>query len=1054
MNGLAQQQLAQPPTQAPRGPIASRAFSPQQNGPSSDVEDLRRNLTASPTGGRPARPDVIGGPTGPMQPFPSVAAMEAQRERMRSPTLQNRQPPEPDGDQGAPQGSEDDEVILGSARSREGAFSPDGSRSGRSTVRSPTPTNVNPTRAKSPITNGPSTQSPQPLLSRLAARSPSPVVSTSPPGDAFHYGSRANAGAITALAKQTTTGSNVQRAGSPASNVAADSLRGSSSNEILRDLRAKDAELESARRRETWMRAALMKARSQGFVWGDQDLSEVLRDPTPEDTPVDKNLLRDMILKLKSEHARLEVRKPFEQLCAELLTVRQTTVASQARSLSERFAEAERIKTGALQEAAFYQAKLAAYEAGAVGDVARLERDRAAALERQLASAMTDRQSQERRLTELTESLATLSKLREQAEDQASAAIKRAEVAEADHTKLSQLHDDLQDHHTTAQNSLREQAGKVTSLTSLLQQREAEHADAQTRLESLSSTQDEHVRALQQLEQALNLATTRAEEAETHWSQSRDRITQLEAEQVELRHEMETRAHEAEVSVARVADLENAWTRSREEADQLRALTTGSLGKLLDSHSEMRANAERGLNGQSGKVTALEEEVSNLQLLLTESEKQSNAHQSELQAQRRRVRDLASEQASLNAQMSGLRAQLAEHISASGQLRQDLADCEARLRDATRAASDSELRLGTLRNYLAESGIIVDIEELIANGPAASATATSARVQELEVELAAKTEQLEELERRHTNAAKDGRGSSLGDTDAITRAENAERALAEAIAQHKQQMQRIEEDYQTAVHYVKYVAMYFLFVTVLIQLPSRTEKMMRRVKDEHTRQKQLNSSLQSELDALRNGSETSSRTRVVNGRITPLSDDSHENSLRAQLTETLRQLQRATAENTELHKKVAPLQMEVEQLRESLAAARKESELRVQQIEELETEMDRLDAALQAARHQSQASFAEQMFQENAELKRENDLLQQRIGILLDVDQPGRNPNRLSGRPDSRSSSIKDHAFDALSSELDDWLATSSSSRRPLSEYEQELPQRSAARGPVRVNGS
>ena len=42
---------------------------------------------------------------------------------------------------------------------------------------------------------------------------------------------------------------------------------------------------------------------------------------------------------------------------------------------------------------------------------------------------------------------------------------------------------------------------------------------------------------------------------------------------------------------------------------------------------------------------------------------------------------------------------------------------------------------------------------------------------------------------------------------------------------------------------------------------------MRRVKDEHTRQKQLNSALQGELDALRNGSETSSRTRVVNGRL-------------------------------------------------------------------------------------------------------------------------------------------------------------------------------------------
>jgi len=50
------------------------------------------------------------------------------------------------------------------------------------------------------------------------------------------------------------------------------------------------------------------------------------------------------------------------------------------------------------------------------------------ALERQLSS---DWQSQERRLTDIAEFLATLSRLREQAKDQLSTAIKRTEAAEA-----------------------------------------------------------------------------------------------------------------------------------------------------------------------------------------------------------------------------------------------------------------------------------------------------------------------------------------------------------------------------------------------------------------------------------------------------------------------------------------------------------------------------------------------------------------------------------------------------------------------------------------------
>jgi chromosome segregation ATPase len=222
---------------------------------------------------------------------------------------------------------------------------------------------------------------------------------------------------------------------------------------------------------------------------------------------------------------------------------------------------------------------------------------------------------------------------------------------------------------------LREHASKVTSLTSLLQHRETAHADAQTPLESLSSARDEHVRALQQLEQAVSLVTNHAARAENTLEPRAETASpslKQSRSVVELHQEIESRAHDAEGAIARAADLENAWARSREGVDQSRALATGSLGKLLDSHSEMRANAGCGPNGQSDKITAVEEEASNLQLLLKESEKQSSTHQNGLQAQRRRMRDLTAEQASLHSRLSGLQAPLTEQISASGQLHQDL----------------------------------------------------------------------------------------------------------------------------------------------------------------------------------------------------------------------------------------------------------------------------------------------------------------------------------------------------------------------------------------------
>ena len=77
-----------------------------------------------------------------------------------------------------------------------------------------------------------------------------------------------------------------------------------------------------------------------------------------------------------------------------------------------------------------------------------------AALERQLLSAMADRQSQERRRIDLTESSTTLSRLREQAEDQASTAIKKAKAAASNRANPHNCPEGAR-----VQNSLRKHAG-------------------------------------------------------------------------------------------------------------------------------------------------------------------------------------------------------------------------------------------------------------------------------------------------------------------------------------------------------------------------------------------------------------------------------------------------------------------------------------------------------------------------------------------------------------------------------------------------------------------
>ena len=616
------------------------------------------------------------------------------------------------------------------------------------------------------------------------------------------------------------------------------------------------------------------------------------------------------------------------------------------RVVSEKAAEADRLRRGALQEAAFYRAKLATLESGSPVDLGRVEKERIADLERQLANLSTEHGNAQRELERLTDLSSTDKQLHLDAVEREAAAHRRADDAEEAHRATAEELEEVRQKISTSEAAVRDHAERLVTLTSLAQQREAERDQLQSQVDDAIAARDEHVGLLEHARTAMAGVNTRLAEAEAQNIKSTARIADLEGELADTRSELEARTREAEQAGKRLTEVENAYAQSREEADGLRTLTTGKLGEVIDSHREMRADEDRSTRGYKDQIRALEEEAKSLRKMLKEAGQRVDAAESGVSHHRTKARDFESQVQALRAEVRSHRTKLGKSQDELARFKDIQASRDAELREREQSVTEMETRLTMMRNLLADHGIAVNDSD---GGEVPQARDLEMQLRERSRENDNAQREIEVLTRRCHEA--EDKVESLGrlierikDARSPTsmsmrspsppgedgRVAEVERRMAEMEATHKEKLAGLESDYQTAVRYVK-----------------GTEKMMKRLKvsrldglfnsaltaqDELSRQKTTNQSLQSEMDHLRGRASAEPGSARSNGRATPSPNE----------TELSRRL-------TSLQNQHNAMQAELQASRDVQAAREREVEVMRMRVEEAEREVDVLRDDLQQA---------------------------------------------------------------------------------------------------------
>lgn len=746
-------------------------------------------------------------------------------------------------------------------------------------------------------------------------------------------------------------------------------------------------ELETVKKTNAWYASELALARKQGYHTGTSS-SPTLDERTVNQVADDDRPLVEAFMTMRTEMIKM-----------------QEAMEAQASSMAKRVAEVEHQRDAAVTEAAYARAKLAAHGGSQRStpqpDVSREpdDQERFTDLTRRLALALGAQSEHKAKFDSLTNDLNAERKAREVAEESMDALQHRYDELSKgwNPAELEGLRAELHE----AQSLARAEAGRRAEVEEELRTLRVDHDSLGKTHEDVSSRLADHTASMAALEAAIAASTGKAALFERQIEEERQQREVAERKLSQLRAEHEERTTELETTAKRLRDAEElAETHAKEATTHREALLAG-LAKLSNTNSGSNQDAVT-----EQRIAALRESAEQASSLAKRNQEAADKAAYKLRNAEERIAGLEAYQEQSSREALQTRRQLQTTLRDAQNYQAEIRELRSNLEINQRDASALAVQHSALKDLLSERGMNVsDIRRspIFDRSPSSRfGTPEQSRLRELDQQLQASIKAHEETKSQF------------------------EARMQEADSTYKEKLEQLENDYQSAVHYVK-----------------GTEKMLKKMKEELTKYKSQNAQLTDELETVRSTSAASDTAADTSGW------DTERKHLQSSIEEI----------KTQTGKQIAQLESGIASLKTDLAAVQAERDQQKASQEDLSRSAQKFSKEL------------EQLKSENSMLEQRAQEAENRVTMLLDqVGQSVGNYRRQSqlqpiphgingishGREESVSTltdvSVNDDALsrdergsvalDNLASELEtlrsQWESTSRSNYRLSTQFDSE----------------